>query len=477
MPALRRRRALKSAVAVLALVALVTAVWGIKQWAPFADDESSTIYWPRSIKPLADFVEDTTGLQFDQSVEVQFAGTDEEYAAIADPPRPQPTADELEIDAAQEAAGRAFGLWNGEMSSADADAAIYANIGVASWDPFSNVLVVRADDPEDLSPRVRSSVVRELTFALDAQRFDYVSRVDDLRTRQEYLALIALDVGHALWVHDRYFSDELTLDEQEDYGGEIVAGNEDYTDTTDWIPPAYAALRTIAQQLGIVFVDVLSDDPAALHRALGDELPQALDQITLPVGHYQRLDRTEAVEAPPVPRGGERLYTNQAGPFLLHLMLSTGSPANTALTAADGWGGDAYTVYRLNDRVCLDMHMVADSRADADRLDIALNNWAAVRPAASSALVGRDGVDLYVSVCDPGTAEEQPVPTQDDVDQYVRRSNLLRHEMTITGDLEAAECTAVAVFADALVADFDDPNFDIVGVITAAEADCGIAQG
>ena len=82
MPALRRRRALKSAVAVLALVALVTAVWGIKQWAPFADDESSTIYWPRSIKPLADFVEDTTGLQFDQSVEVQFAGTDEEYAAL-----------------------------------------------------------------------------------------------------------------------------------------------------------------------------------------------------------------------------------------------------------------------------------------------------------------------------------------------------------------------------------------------------------
>lgn len=476
MPAPRPRRVLKVSLAVVALVGLCAAAWGIKQWAPFADDGSAAIYWPRSIKPLADFVEHTTGLEFSESVDVRFAGTDEEYLAVADPPRPEPTARQLALSAAQEAAGRAFGLWNGEMSSAAADDAIYSNPGVASWDPDTNVLIIRADDPGELSPRVRSSVVRELAFAIDAQRFDYPARVRELRTRQEYVALVAVDVGHALWVHDQYYN-QLSVDEQIAYDDEATQSGGGYAESVAWIPPAYTGLRVAAQQLGSVFVDVWADDPAALHRALGDELPQALDQITLPVGHYQRLDRTEAVEPPPVPRGGELLYTNQAGPFLLHLMLSTGSPANVALTSADGWGGDAYTVYRLNDRVCLDMHLVADSRADADRLDTALTRWAAVRPNASSALVGRDGVDLYVSVCDPGTDATQPVPTQDDVDQYVRRSNLLRHEMTLTGNLEAAECTAVAVFAEALVKDFDNPEFDIVGVITAAEADCGIAQG
>ena len=476
MPAPRPRRVLKTFLAVLSFVALVAAAWGIKEWAPFAE-EPAAVYWPRSVKPLADFVEHTTDLRFDQQVEVRFAATDEEYLALADPPQPEPTEEDRSFMAAQEAAGRAFGLWNGEFSSIEADDAIYANAGVANWDPFSNVLVIRADDPDDLSPRVRSSVVRELAFVINAQSFDYPARVREVRTRQEYLALVALDVGHALWVHDEYYNNELSTDEQIEYDDEASQVSGGYTESVAWIPPAYTALRIVAQQLGSVFVGAFEDEPVVLHRAMGDELPQALDQITLPFGHYQRLDRTEAVEPPPVPRGGEQIYTNQAGPFLLHLMLSTGSPANVALTAADGWGSDAYTVYRLNGRVCLDMHLVADSRADADRLDTALTNWAAVRPAASSALVGRDGTDLYLSVCDPGTDATQPVPTQDDVDQYVRRSNLLRHEMTLTGNLEAAECTAVAVFADAQVKDFDDPEFDIVGIITAAEADCGIPQG
>lgn len=475
MPAPRPRRALKIAVALLAFTALTAAAWGIKEWAPFAD-EPATVYWPRSIKPLADFVEETTDLEFSEPVKVQFATSDEEYVALADPPLPAPTAEELEVIAAQEGAGRAFGLWEGEMSSMAADDAIYSNPGVANWDPFTNVLVVRTDDSDTLSPRVRSSVVRELAFALHAQQFDYPERVQSSRTRQEYLALVAVDVGHALWLHDQYFNNELTLDEQTEYDNEVVAESDGYEESVAWVPPAYMALRLITQQLGITFVDVLADDPATLHRALGDELPNALDQITLPVGHFLRRDHTEAVEPPPVPRGGELMYRNQAGPFLLHLMLSTGSPANVALTAADGWGTDAYTVYRLDGRVCLDMHIVADSRADADRLDTALTNWAAVRPAEATALVGRDGEDLYISVCDPGAEATQPTPTQDDVDQYVRRSNLLRHEMTVTGDLAAAECAAVAVFSEALVADFDDPEFDIVGVITAAEADCGIPQ-
>jgi hypothetical protein len=157
---------------------------------------------------------------------------------------------------------------------------------------------------------------------------------------------------------------------------------------------------------------------------------------------------------------------------MLFLMFATGQAANTALEAADGWGNDAYTIYGQGDQVCIDMHVVADSRHDADLLDAAFTAWAQARPQAAGALVGRDGSNLYASACDPGPAAGQRVPLQDEIDQFVRRDQLILREFAATGDPVVAECVGTRIFAEFSLGELFSEEFDIAAEIASAEQDC-----
>jgi hypothetical protein len=143
--------------------------------------------------------------------------------------------------------------------------------------------------------------------------------------------------------------------------------------------------------------------------------------------------------------------------------MAGGLSPTEALTAADGWGNDAFTAYELDGRVCVDARIVADSRADADRLQRGLDAWAGTRPAASGALVGRDGDALLISVCDPGVDARQPSPGQPAIDQYFGRSSMLHHEIEETRDAAVAECVAVTFFERFTVAQANsfDSEFDV----------------
>ena len=124
--------------------------------------------------------------------------------------------------------------------------------------------------------------------------------------------------------------------------------------------------------------------------------------------------------------------------------------------------------------MCVDVHLVADSRADANRLENGLNGWASTRPAASKALVARDGTDLFVSVCDPGTTALQPVPTDSEIDQYFGRASMIERRSATSGKPDVAECVAVKFFAtyDISALDSFDPSLDIGGEIDDIEQDC-----
>jgi hypothetical protein len=161
------------------------------------------------------------------------------------------------------------------------------------------------------------------------------------------------------------------------------------------------------------------------------------------------------------------------GPFALYLMLAAGSPSTTALSAADGWGNDRFTAYRLDGRVCVDARIVADSRADADRIEPALQHWAAARPDEAGALIGRKGTTLLLSVCDPGVGVDQPIPDQAVLDQFFGRTNLLADRIELTGKPDLAECVAVSFYERWSVAELDaDPSIDIVGELESITDDC-----
>ena len=219
------------------------------------------------------------------------------------------------------------------------------------------------------------------------------------------------------------------------------------------LDPVRAQTDVVARDLGeppISVGTVQRRHPVEQHQATSSGAQRrthALDQIGLPVGKYLRRDPLEGVAAPPAPAAAEVKYTNQMGPFGLYLLLSTGLPVTDALTASDGWGNDRYTAYVLGGRVCVDVHVVADSRDDADRLQAGLAAWALARPDDTDALVARDGTDLYASACDPGTDARQPVPDDEAIDHYLGRAQEIRQRSDYSGDPALAECVGVTYFA------------------------------
>jgi hypothetical protein len=73
----------------------------------------------------------------------------------------------------------------------------------------------------------------------------------------------------------------------------------------------------------------------------------------------------------------------------------------TALTATDGWGGDAYTTFEQDGKACIRIGIVGDTDDDTDELREALDQWVAAMP-AGAATVEDDGDTLLLQSCDPG---------------------------------------------------------------------------
>jgi hypothetical protein len=278
-------------------------------------------------------------------------------------------------------------------------------------------------------------------------------------------------LGHAIWVHDRYV-EELSADDGIAYSAEYEQQGSAFAAAMSEVPAAYRAIRAVSQLIGPMFIETLrSQDPRLIERALSTDIPAALDQVSLPVGKYLRRDALEPVNAPAAPIAGDVQYTNQMGPFALYLLLSTGLADNEALTAADGWGNDRYTAYLLNGRVCVDVHLVADSLSAADLLVDGLNGWARARPAAAGALVARRGVHLYASVCDPGADAAFSPPTQAAIDLYLARAQEMQQRTATTGKPALAECVALAFFAHNSF-DYTDPYFDYWSDLDTVEQQC-----
>lgn len=468
-----RRRAWTGVALVGGIVAIAVGAWGLQRWAPFAEDTEVT--WPGNIEPLARFVEHTTGQHFTQAVTIEFIGDADEYAERVAVPVTPPTADDLADAAVDEAVGRALGLWRGDVSLVDVHEAYDTAPPLpVTWRAEDTTIVVNAvDGNDDLSPVVRAQLTLRLTQALDEQRYHLVQRAGSAPTSQDYEVVAALEVGHAIWVHDQYV-DDMSADDVEDYYSAYDDEAQDFASAMDDVPVAYRAIRAVGQQLGPMFVEALSEEGRGLvATALSTDVPDALDQVSLPAGKYLRRDRLERVSAPPGPGGADVRFTNQMGPFALYLLLAPGLPDHEALTAADGWGNDRYTVYVLDDRVCVDVHLVADSRLDADRLENGLNGWALQHPQEAAALVARSGTDLYASVCDPGTDASQEVPSDDAVEHYMARADELRQRADASGDTSFAECVAVAFYGRFSfdVAD-DDEGTDYFAEMDAIEQDC-----
>lgn len=468
----RRRTA---AALVVSLAAICAGAWGLSKWRPL-EHEPAEIAWPANVQPIIDYIEAATDLRFRSSIEFDYIADADDYNDRARDPQYELTQDDLDSIAVDEAVGRAFGLWAGDASLTESfDAINSAEPRPVRWLPDSDVVLINArDSGAKLSPAVRADLIVYLTQALLDQNFQLIERRETADTAQGYDAVAAVHIGYALLIHDRYLED-LSAEDRERYDNESAEQSEAYANSVDSVPATYKAIRIAFQVLGSVFMAALAEDePSVALQALSKHVPVALDQVSLPAAKYLRNDALEAVTAPPAPEGATAHYGEQLGPFRLFLMFTSGLPANEALTAADGWGNDRFTAYELNGRLCNDLHVVADSPADADRMERALNQWALARPNEADALVGRDGVNLYASVCDPGTDAEQSVPGDAEINQYFGRADFLHYQATTTGKPALAECIATDFYAQFT---FDQiasatPAADLEAAYVAIEDDC-----
>ncbi|CAN5525399.1 hypothetical protein BH10ACT2_BH10ACT2_06540 [soil metagenome] len=456
-----RSRGTTGVAIVVAVAAISTGTWALSRWQPFAD-EAHTIDWPKNVQPLVDYIQGVTDLQFRDSINFEYISQRTEYNTRVRPEAHVYTDDEQAALAIEEGVGRALGLWSGDASLADSLNAIStAEPRPVQWRADDNLVLINGrSEKASLSPSLRADLIVYLTQALIEQNFHLIERRDTAASPQEHDAVAALQVGVALWVHDQYV-DDLSARDRDDYASESAQQGETYVDSVLSVPPTLKAIHIAFQILGPVFITALAeDDPAWVQDALSSRVPTAMDQISLPAAKYVRNDPVESVGAPPAPADTTMHYTDQLGPFRLFLMFATGLPANESLTASDGWGNDRYTVYQLNDSatVCTDIHIVADSPVDADRMEHALNGWALARPGAAGALVGRAGVNLYASVCDPGPSVQQNVADELAIEQYFGRANFIQQQAMDTGKPELAECVATDFFSKFTIEQFADES-------------------
>lgn len=470
-----RRRSTTAIAIVVSLAAISAGTWGLSKWRPF-EHESATLEWPENVEPLITYIEGTTELRFVESIDFEYIADIDDYNDAAGDSAEDRSAERLAELATEEAVGRALGLWSGDASLIESvDTVRAAAPRPARWRPAENVLLINAhDENAELTPEIRVDLIVYLTQALIEQNFHLIKQRQETETSQEFDALAAIHIGYALWIRDQYV-DDLNGEDREQYESDAAARSEEYAESVATVPATFKAIRIAFQILGPVFITALAeDDNDLVLDALSSRIPKALDQIGLPAAKYLRTDAPESIDAPPGPNEATIHYSDQLGPFRLFLMLATGLPANEALTASDGWGNDRYTTYELDGRVCTDIHVVADSPDDADLLYRSLNMWALARPSEADALVGRDGVHLYASVCDPGTDAIQATADNDDIEQYFSRADLLRQQAADTGKPALAECIAVEFFAEFTFEQMQSESMysELAAALIAIEDEC-----
>src|SRR5262249_12227971 len=113
---------------------------------------------------------------------------------------------------------------------------------------------------------------------------------------------------------------------------------------------------------------------------------------------------TVHVATPALRPGEKKLDAGEFGALTWYLMLAARLTPQAALTAADGWGGDAYVGYGDDGRSCARMTFAGRTPADTARMAGALQQWVAAGASSTSAHVTEADGRVGLESCDPGTA-------------------------------------------------------------------------
>jgi hypothetical protein len=377
------------------LVALVVAAAIIVPRIGEGDEGPESGAWDPRVQDLVRFVEAERGLTFEHPVPVDFLTPEEFRDELTTEATDITPADRRELRAT-EAVMRALGLLDTDIDLLD-ELNTFSTEGTLAFYDLERERVFVPDGP--LTPSLRVTLVHELTHALQDQHYD-LSALEDEAPDDETSAQRALVEGDAQRIEHAY-AESLSDVDMAQYREQTKRTTAEARDSLQGVPPVIRAFFESPYVLGegLMGALLLDGGPDRIDQAF-QEPPTSEEQLLDP---FRYLDGDEPIDVPkPALETGEtEVDTDDLGAITWYLLLAERLDASSALQAVDGWGGDAYVIYRSQDRFCMRAAFQGDDLEETSQMERALTAWVATMPKASAALT-RDGEILTLRSCDPG---------------------------------------------------------------------------
>ena len=387
---------------------LVTvAVLGVAGIAVFSRGHAGPTHpdqWDSRVLDIVQFDEQHRGLKFEHPVYVDFldpaaysqrARTDQ--ADLTDKEKKQLEAENGEL--------RALGLSNSNIDLLQAQNDLQDTGTLAFYDPDSQHVIVRGTD---MTVALKVTLVHEFVHVLQDQHFGVGrERTNQFKTSQEQSSFRALVEGDAVRIENEFIMSLSDADRQA-YQTTHSKEVDNATAGLSNVPIALQALQSAPYLLGPPFDELLiaTGQQAELDAAFKD--PPSTDEHLLDPPRFEAKEKAIEVSEPKLPDGVSDKDVVDSGDFGalgLFLVLGERIDPSVALTASDGWGGDAYVAYQQQGKTCIRIDMQGDTETDRSELRSAFEEWTKAMPSgAASVTPGGDLIELQS--CDPGTSSD-----------------------------------------------------------------------
>jgi hypothetical protein len=327
--------------------------------------------WTADMKPLADEVATTRGLQFKEAVDVTPLPVADYAKRLAE--------SAIGTGTGRAATWRALGLLNGDLDF-EAIGRQALNDNPAFYDPSTQTILVSAD----LQPQphlYRFAMHRAMTMALLDQQFDWSTR------------LVTATPAAALAIRATFDADALAVanslaakDSPELLAPELLAFVQGHGNTI--APSQFAA--TVAGRAGVALrptIASMASDPTAL---------ATFEQATPSDDLLFDFGRPAAAVASPAGTQGMMFW---------YYVLASRIDDSQAWSAVTHWTGDSMVTPTASASQCVDAKIAANDAAGAAVLLTAFETWAAgATPESTTTVVAIDGNQVAVRACDPTVA-------------------------------------------------------------------------
>jgi hypothetical protein len=431
--------------------------------------------WDERLVDLVAFVEDERGLSFDHPVAVDFL-TAQEFSDRTRLGEAELTDEDRRRIDESTAPLQALGMLPADFDALESTNDIADTGTLAYYDPLTERITVRGTD---MTVDLRVTLAHELVHALQDQHFDLDMGDDRDTTSEQAAAFLALVEGDAVRIENAYI-DSLPDEEFDRYADTAEQAYDEARAELDTVPDVLVASQAAPYALGAPLVELIAAEGGnhAVDEAF-DDPPATTEHMVDPRSYFDG-DSMRDITAPDPPAGADRIgEEGNLGALALFLVLSERIDPLVALSASDGWGGDAYVVYDDAGRTCIDLAVGGDTSGDQDEIRQALEAWAAAGPAGSASVRADAGVRL--SACEPDAGAEASDLALDALTLPAVRSAVMWGIGAEAGNADDAfavgDCFVRAVPLDQLVQanESPEPPADVTAAIDQAIADCAAA--